>query len=332
MINYKSPDELYNEVIKYVVGQDKAAKELSVFIFNYFLYHYSKYSNHIIENNPLSLLMGESGSGKTFLVKTIAKLLNFKLIEINSKGISQEGWHGTSFKELVLNEFNLLPKEANNSINKILFIDEIDKFCIPQASTNSNDHSPHMQSSLLKYLEGFKITDKKFNIDLTNCCIILAGNFQSIRDTRIENSQSIGFINKSKIKKDRIIQELETFGMIPEFIGRISNIIELDEISEETYNHLINNENFYFQKYKKLLNNLNIEIPFTSGMLSAIINKSKDLKIGVRGFIQELNKLISKALVENQTNLNLMVEYLNYLEDTETKHNEWKNKIIGRKI
>ncbi len=329
MIKYKTPNELSLEVKKYVVGQDEAVNQLSLFLFNYLLYQYSKYTDIVIPNAPVALLIGESGCGKTFMTRTLAKLMEFDLIEINAKSISQEGWEGTSLKKLLLTEMKQRPASNDSSIYRIIFIDEIDKFCQPMGSSTDDNYSIHLQNSLLKYLEGFKLEDSNLSVDLTKCCFILAGNFQQIRENRKSEVKSIGFSGANKVEKDKIIHELEAFGMIPEMIGRISNIIELRSLEFEDYMSLVQNENSYYKQYEKILLHLNIILSLTNVDLCAIIDKTLKLKIGVRGMIQELNKLINREIYFNQDRLSLVVEYFNYLDKAEGEHQTWLDKVSG---
>ncbi len=317
-MQYTNPTDLVNEIKKYVIGQDEAVEQIVTFFFNYLLFHYSKdiMPNLHIQHAPIALLIGESGSGKTHLIKTLANLTGCQLIEINSKSISQEGWHGTSFKEHLIHAVQESPKHLDNSIYKIVFIDELDKICIPSYDSKGGNHSFQIQSSILKYLEGFKISTPELSIDLSKYCFILASNFQEIRNKRVSELNSIGFKNHSKLVKNRLNQELEETGMIPELLGRISNIIELNKLTKTEYKAILYSENMFYMQYKKLLNRFSIKLELSDDEIDIMLDKILNLNIGVRGLIQELTKVLNNVLYSNIAQLEIISLYFNYLENS----------------
>lgn len=319
MFKYSNPNDLAAEVKNYVIGQDTAVDSLSTYLFSYILYHYSQKSPFPIEYKPNALLIGDSGSGKTHLVKTLSKLMDFHFIEINAKSICQEGWNGESLRSMLISELSVVYNHVVESPWKIVFIDEIDKMCVPVASSKSDQYSEHVQASILKYLENMiidiKTTKPNWEIDTSKICFIFAGNFQSIRDKRKE-STTCGFIEHEKSTKNgHITKELETFGVLPELIGRLSNIIELNTLTDEDYYTIINNDHFFFNKYLNIFKNLQfVNIDIDKQKVIKNVDKSR---LGVRAIIQEFNNVINKILIENSSKLDIVTEYFTYLDNAD---------------
>lgn len=317
MLEHKTPKQLSDKLKEYVIGQDQACNDLSLFLFNYLLFHYAQNREDIrLENPPVCLIIGESGSGKTHLVKMISKIMNFDLLEINGKSIAQEGWNGESLKNMILTYAMSRPKSKDQSIKTIIFIDEFDKVCQPISSSETENYNVHTQNSFLKYLEGFKIENKDILVDLKSFCFILGGNFQGIRDQREKNKKQIGFRDHEH-QETELHYELESFGMIPEIIGRISNFIELNYLTRKDYEAILHSKNTYFKNITAIMLAINMELDIQDQHIEYAIDKAIKSKIGVRGLIQELNKILNQEMIRNQDKFKVVSDYFNYLESAE---------------
>ncbi len=246
-LNHLTPKALADAVNQKVIGQEKASTFLANYLFTYIMYHYSQNGNLPLTHKSNALLIGASGTGKTHLVQTMAKEAGFNFLEINAKGISQEGWEGSSFKKLLTDGifYGLSPMQADSPWT-VVFIDEFDKLCAPLASSNNDNYAEHIQNSILKYFENYtasvSLKGQPLNLDTSKLCFILSGNFQGIRDNR-DKKQSVGF-NSVKEEQKKLQAELEAFGVIPEMIGRLSHIIELKELTKEDYSSIIASQHF----------------------------------------------------------------------------------------
>lgn len=321
MVPYKNPKHLAIAIKTKVLRQDDAVDMISQYLFQYILYHYSATGQFKLQNKPQLLLLGPSGHGKTHLVRTLAAEMNFDLIEINAKSISQEGWSGTSFKDLLSSELEGFSQEQVDSERRIVLIDEFDKICQPLGSSSNDNYSPHVQSSLLKYMENytFKLPKSNVIVDTKNFCFIFSGNFQALRDSRKEEP-TIGFQEQVTEKQNDLTVELEQYGMVPEIVGRLSHFIELRELTKEDIRAAMAEQGFALVQYENLLNNLGFEnVSFDK---EAILDNIIDYRLGFRGVIQEFNKQVNQVCAENSDKFSKMFDYFEYLKNSQQLEEE----------
>jgi len=292
----KSLIELRKTLKQKVLGQDKSIDKFCTIYYKYLIKKYAPDFACEFNSSTICLFIGNSGVGKTYLVREAAKIFNIPIIELNSKAICQEGWSGKSFLNLIEEECIKL----NSSIQKIdfnriiIFIDEFDKFVTPIYSSGSENISRTLQSTILKYVEGMNVNFKelKIQVNTKEWMFVFAGAFQ---DLKIKKNQSIGF-NQSKQSEEILLKDLENYGMLPELLGRIQEIIEFDEVTRKTYTKILNSEFFVLNQWIELLRRLDIKFLVPK---EDLIDKAIQSDLGIRGLIQEVEYLITQQILKN---------------------------------
>jgi len=296
--------EVQEELQKYVIGQDQGCNEATASVFKYLLNLISRdYGNQNLTPHTL-LITGSTGTGKTYIIKTLAKLLDIYLIEINAKSISQEGWHGTSFKKLLT---EALFEQPANTKGGIIFIDEFDKMLTPNISSGNDDVNFHLQSSLLKYIEGFDVQVNHYNwVNTSAYMFVFAGAFSSLK---LEDNVNIGFLEgksqKDKSKRQKYLDAFIEYGMLPEVAGRIKDFISLNKLTHQDYKDILLGENFNGQLWQEMLARLDIESYITDTKADKMVEAALDLNLGVRGLYQILEDYITTLMLEHKEKVDL---------------------------
>lgn len=303
--------EIKKYLDEYVIGQNKAKVILSVAIAN----HYKRI-NHIPKTLELQkgniLLMGPTGSGKTLLVKTIARYLDVPCVIADATNITEAGYVGEDVENMLSTLLTLCDNDVSKAERGIIFIDEIDKIAkkTEGASVTKDVSGEGVQQALLKILEGTKckvsLSGKKrqnsetVEIDTKNILFIAGGSFvglDKVIETR-NNDITIGF--NAKVRQgdkpklaDVIPEDLVKYGMIPEFIGRFAALVTLNELSlNELIKVLSSVNNCIIDQYKYLFSLDGIDLTFTDAALSKIAQNCIDLKTGARGLQSELERIL----------------------------------------
>ena len=317
------PKEIHDFLDQYVIGQDRAKKLLSVAVYN----HYKRINNNSESEVDLELeksnilMVGPTGTGKTLMAKSIAKLLNVPFTIVDATVLTEAGYVGEDVESIL----SRLLQEANYDVAKaergIVFIDEIDK--IARKSDNpsiTRDVSGEgVQQAMLKLLEGSVVNvppqggrkhpDQEFlHVNTQNILFICGGAFEGIerRIAQRLNTQVIGFgaANKKQIDKENLLryveaQDLRSYGLIPEIIGRLPVITYLDHLDRDALKRILTEpKNALMRQYDRMFELDGIKLTVDPEVLDLIVDTSIENKLGARGLRSICESIMTDAMYD----------------------------------
>ena len=304
-INLLKPKEIKEFLDDYVIGQDEAKKVLSVAVYNHYKRITSKKESDVDLQKSNILMLGPTGSGKTYLAQTLAKILNVPFAIADATTLTEAGYVGEDVENILLKIIQAADYDVSKAEYGIIYIDEIDKIA-KKRNTNSRDVSGEsVQQGMLKLLEGSEVevpvgaTNKNAmvpmtTIDTRNILFICGGAFpelDKIIKKRLTSQASIGFqaeLSDTYDKDENIlskvtVEDLREFGMIPEFLGRLPVIFSLQAMTEEMLARVMTEpKNAILKQYQKLLLLDEVDLQFDQEAVAAIAKKAAEKKTGAR--------------------------------------------------
>ena len=322
-LQIKTPHEIKEFLDDYVIGQDMAKIRLAVAVYN----HYKRITQKVEEDNieiekSNCLLLGKTGTGKTMLARTIAKMLNVPFTIVDATVLTEAGYVGEDVESIISRLLQAADYNVERAEQGIIFIDEIDK--ISRKSDNpsiTRDVSGEgVQQGLLKLLEGSKVLvapeggrkhpdQKMIEVDTTNILFICGGAFEGI-ERKIAmrlNRHAVGFteqLKREQIKDENMLKyitpaDLRSFGLIPEIIGRLPVITYLDDLDAEALKRiLIEPKNAIIKQYIKLFKIDGITLHIDDDVYQYIVDKTIENKLGARGLRGITENIMTQAMFD----------------------------------
>lgn len=322
--NILTPKEIVNELNKTVIGQDEAKKALSV---HAYLHCLRINGNKDIPFRSNILMIGPTGVGKTYLVKTLADILGLPFSRADVTTLTETGYVGDDVEVVLYNLYRKAGGDLEKAQYGIVFLDEVDKIAKaePHQSTTGNPSDKAVQEALLSMMNGEDIRVPEFGdrrmmhssdgilMNTKNILFIFGGAFVGLDDIikmRLKGESGLGFgsnaiLNKNKLQKDKIlsqvdVKDVEKYGMIPEFIGRIPIIVTLNELTKENLKDiLIKTSESPIKKYVDFFNSIGKKLILTDDAINYIVDRASGMDMGARA----LKSIVEMAMVNILFNL-----------------------------
>lgn len=316
-----APHKIKARLDEYVVGQEYAKKAMSVAVYN----HYKRVATDTMDDIEIEksnmLMIGPTGSGKTYLVKTLAKLLDVPLAITDATSLTEAGYIGDDIESVVSKLLAAADNDVERAEQGIIFIDEIDKIAKKRNSNQRDVSGESVQQGMLKLLEGSEVevpvgaNSKNAMVPLTtvntkNILFICGGAFPDLEEIikeRLQKKTSMGFNAELKDKyehdKDILskvtVEDLRKFGMIPEFLGRLPIIFTLKGLDKEMLVKILKEpKNAILKQYQKLLALDEVDLQFEDGALYAIAEKAMEKNTGARALRAIIEKFMLDIMYE----------------------------------
>ena len=334
------PQEIKNHLDKHVIGQDSAKKVLAVAVYNHYkrLMQPKKKEEEVEIEKSNIIMVGETGTGKTLLARTIAKMLNVPFCIADATVLTEAGYVGEDVESILSRLLQVADYDVKAAERGIIFIDEIDKIARKNdnASITRDVSGEGVQQAMLKLLEGSVVNvppqggrkhpeQKMIAVDTVNILFISGGAFDGI-DRKIGsrlNTQAIGYKKKANdsVDKKNLLQyvapqDLKSFGLIPELIGRMPILTFLKSLDKKTLRAILTEpKNAIIKQYKKLFEMDEIILSFEDRALDLIVDKAIEYKLGARGLRSICEAIMLDAMFDipsdknKKDNLNITLAY-----------------------
>ncbi len=316
-----APHIIKGKLDEYVIGQDYAKKVMSVAVYN----HYKRVASGMMDDIEIEksnmLMIGPTGCGKTYIVKTLAKLLDVPLAITDATSLTEAGYIGDDIESVVSKLLAAADNDVERAETGIIFIDEIDKIAKKDSNRGRDVSGESVQQGMLKLLEGSEVevpvgaTSKNAMVPLAtintkNILFICGGAFPDLEDIikeRLNKQASIGFLGDLSDKYDQdpnilknVTQEdLRKFGMIPEFLGRLPIVFTLEGLTESMLVQILTDpKNAIIRQYQKLLELNEVKLEFTDEALHTIAKKAMEKHTGARALRSILEEYMLDIMYE----------------------------------
>lgn len=300
-----APHKIKASLDEYVVGQEHAKKVMSVAVYNHYKRIMSNTDDGVEIEKSNMLMVGPTGSGKTYLVKTLARLLDVPLAITDATSLTEAGYIGDDIESVVSKLLAAADNDVERAEHGIIFIDEIDKIAKKRNANQRDVSGESVQQGMLKLLEGAEVevpvgaSSKNAMVPMTivdtrNILFICGGAFPDLEEIikeRLNKEASIGFKADLKDKYDKeenlltqvTVEDIRKFGMIPEFLGRLPILFSLEALTEDMLVRiLVEPKNAIVKQYQKLLTMDEVQLVFDEDALHSIAQKAREKKVGAR--------------------------------------------------